>query len=101
MPVSSCIVDYKDISYFNFWKRSVDSKLVIVFAEGACNVIFAGRGFVFLSEHGYMVISPVNARPHQVCHTGVHPNIVFVGMLEMPNLGNQVAIGACDYTAAF
>ena len=97
MPVSSCIMNYKDISDFDFRKRAVDCKLIIVFAEGRLRRIY-GQAAIFLRAR-YMVIGSVHARTHQVCHTGVI-NIVLVGMLEC-SPGNQVSVGTCNHATAF
>src|ERR1035437_1999341 len=48
-----------------------------------------------------MVIGSVYSRAHQIGHTGVHSNIIFISMFEMPYLGNKVSIGTCDNSATF
>ena len=88
------IVDIENIAHINFRQHTVDCKLIVIFAQTACYVIFMVAGCVFLPQNSNMVIGAVHSRTHQICRAGIQSDVFLIGMLFMDGSCNQCAVGS-------
>ena len=75
-------------------------KLVIILTEAARHVHHF-QGTIWIGNIGDVVISPVEGRPHEVGCRGIHANIAAIGILDVEDLGDQVAMWRQHEAAQF
>ena len=88
------VMDDQQITNVYLRQHPVDGEFVAVLTQGAGDVVLVVTGQVLLAHHSDVVIGPIDGRPHQIGGTGVHPNIILIGVLLVENLGDQVAVGS-------
>ena len=76
--VSTSIVDDNQVTHVDFWKFTLNGKLIAVFAERTYNVVNMVFWSVFFAADSYFVIRTVHTRSHKVCHTGICTDIIFI-----------------------
>ena len=79
----ACIVDEEQVALIDLRKHTVDRKLIVVLAEGTCDIVLMVAGLVLFSHNRDMVISAVHSRAHQVYRAGVDADVLLIGMLLM------------------
>ena len=87
------VVDHQQVAGTDLRQHPVNGKLVVVFAEGAGDVVFVVAGLVFLAHDGDVVIGAVHGRPHQVGGAGVYADILLVGVFFVNRSCDQAAVG--------
>ena len=65
----------------DFREHSVNREFVAVFAKSARDIVLVVAGLIFLSEHGYVVISTVNCGAHKVCRARVKSDVFLINVL--------------------
>ena len=93
MAVGAGVMDDQQVADLNFRQHPVNGELVVVFAQGAGDVVHVVTGGVLLAHDGDVVVGPVHGGPHQVGSAGVHPDVVLVGLLLVEHPGDQMAVG--------
>ena len=92
--MSAGVVDINYIADLNFRQHSVDSELVVVFAQTAGDVINVVQNGIFLTQHRDMVVGAIHGRTHQVCGAGIQAHVLPVDVLLMQHGGNQMTVGS-------
>lgn len=101
MTVSTRVVDDEDVAFVDFWQIALDGEFVAVFAEAADDIVYVIVWCVFFAKNSDVVISAIHPWTHEVCHAGVHTDVVAIGVFVMNSGGNEVAIRASYHTTAF
>ena len=58
------VVDVDDIADFDFRQHTVDSKLVVVLAQAAGDVVLVVTGGILLAKHCNVMVGAVHGRAH-------------------------------------
>ena len=85
-------MDDQKVSFFDFGKHAVNCEFIVIFAQGTCDIVFVVTGAVLFSHHSDMMVCAVHGRAHEIYCTGVHANILFVGMFLMDRFGDKAAV---------
>ena len=88
------VVDHQQITGLNLRQHPVHSKFVVVFAQGAGDVILVVAGGILFSHHRDMMVGPVHGGTHQIGCAGVDPHVLFISVFEVSGLCHQTAVGS-------
>ena len=94
-------MDHKDVAYVNLWKHPVDGELVIVLAQRSGDIVFVVARCVFFPHHSDMVVRSVHGRAHQIDGTGVHADILFVGMFFVNRFCHKTSVRSHHKSSKF
>ena len=89
--MGSCIMDDEGIPYADLRQLPLFGKLVIILTEAARHVHHF-QGTIWIGNIGDVVVGPVEGRPHEIGCRGIYPHIAAIGVLDMEDLGDQVAM---------
>ena len=97
--MGSGVVDEEQVSPVDLGELPVHGKLVIVFAEGADDVIGVVADGVLLAQDGDVVVGAVHGGPHEVGRAGVDTDVLLVNVLGVDGPGDKGAVGGQHETA--
>lgn len=83
VAVCAGIVDDDIVAWNDFGEGALDGELIVVLAEGSCDIVDVVAGGMFFAEDGDMVIGTIEGGAHEVGHAGIEADIVAVGMFEV------------------
>ncbi len=59
MAVGAAVINNYKIANVNFGQRTIDSEFIIIFTQGACDIICIIQGLILFTEYGDVMISSV------------------------------------------
>ena len=88
----SRVMDIEIIPHLHLWQHTINGKLVVVLAKRTCHIILVVTWCIFLAQNCDVVICAIHCRTHQIDRTGIHADVLLIGMLLMNCLCYQRSI---------
>ena len=88
------IVNDDQIADINVRQWTIDGEFIVVFAQGADDVVNVIVRQMLLAGHGDVVVRAIHRRTHQVDRAGVQTDVFLVDVLFVDGGGHQTTVGA-------